>query len=282
MTLPDLAQTFRDVGLPVREIPGWRARVRPGLFVPEGIAVHHTADKGRGDTGLSVLIDGRGEPNPLVGPLCNVSPREDGSVAVVGAGRANHAGMGSGTVLGRLRRGLAPLGRAADLGLADTTVGNGYLYGFEVDNDGLGQAYDPQQIRSTVRACAALCLAHGWGPERVLLHSEWTRRKYDWSFCDGPTLRTLVGVARAEIVAERNRPPAKPPAPPEHPVTVRLGNRGDVVRLLQQRLRAHGHDVTVDGVFGPGTRAAVMRHQRAWKLEVDGVVGPRTWATLGR
>ena len=279
MSLPDLALTFRAAGIDVREIPAWRARVRPGVFAPVGVIVHHTADKGRGDTGLSVLIDGRPD---LVGPLCNASPREDGRLALIGAGRANHAGMGSGAVLGRVRRDLAPQGRAADLGLADTTVGNGYFYGLEVDNDGLGQRYSPAQITCTVRAAAALCKAHGWSANRVILHSEWSRRKVDWSAMSGAALRELVAKDLA-VPADLLRPPVTPPPIiTEHPATVREGDRGGVVRLLQQRLQAHGHRITADGVFGPATRRAVVRHQTAWKLDVDGIVGPRTWATLGR
>ena len=56
---------------------------------------------------------------------------------------------------------------------------------------------------------------------------------------------------------------------PEHPV-----------RTLQCLLRAHGHPLKVDGVFGSGTDAAVRAFQTAEGLSVDGVVGPRTWSAL--
>lgn len=51
---------------------------------------------------------------------------------------------------------------------------------------------------------------------------------------------------------------------------------GDDVRTLQQQLEAQGMAVTVDGVFGPGTQAAVQAFQRSVGLGVDGVVGPKT------
>ena len=52
------------------------------------------------------------------------------------------------------------------------------------------------------------------------------------------------------------------------------------VRSLQYLLDAHGAKVTVDGLFGAKTTAAVAAFQRAHHLAVDGAVGPQTWAAL--
>ncbi len=64
-----------------------------------------------------------------------------------------------------------------------------------------------------------------------------------------------------------------------HPV-LRIGARGTAVRELQTRLRAAGQNVTVDGVFGPGTLNSVRAFQRKNGLSADGVVGPATWGKL--
>jgi peptidoglycan hydrolase-like protein with peptidoglycan-binding domain len=61
---------------------------------------------------------------------------------------------------------------------------------------------------------------------------------------------------------------------------VRQGDRDHPVRTLQHLLRARGHDVAVDGIFGPLTDAAVRDFQRSKSLDVDGIVGPYTWGAL--
>lgn len=61
------------------------------------------------------------------------------------------------------------------------------------------------------------------------------------------------------------------------------GMRGEDVRWVQERLRWWGYyKGPVDGIFGRRTTAAVLYFQRKNGLRVDGVVGPETWAALGR
>jgi murein L,D-transpeptidase YcbB/YkuD len=52
------------------------------------------------------------------------------------------------------------------------------------------------------------------------------------------------------------------------------------VRSLQYLLRARGASIAVDGVFGSGTRAAVVAFQRSHGLTADGVAGAGTWRAL--
>lgn len=58
--------------------------------------------------------------------------------------------------------------------------------------------------------------------------------------------------------------------------TIKNGSRGADVSTLQKLL-----GVTVDGIFGPKTEAAVKEFQKKKGLDVDGIVGPKTWAALG-
>jgi hypothetical protein len=60
------------------------------------------------------------------------------------------------------------------------------------------------------------------------------------------------------------------------------GAQGDVVVWAQEHLVSAGYPVTIDGAFGPGTRAAVVRFQRAHGLPAIGLIGPATWQALLR
>ncbi len=63
--------------------------------------------------------------------------------------------------------------------------------------------------------------------------------------------------------------------------TMRTGNRGWDVAALQYLLQRAGHGAgRADGLFGPLTRAAVMRAQGAAGIGTDGLAGPATIASL--
>lgn len=62
---------------------------------------------------------------------------------------------------------------------------------------------------------------------------------------------------------------------------LKQGSQGTAVRQLQAVLNGHGASLALDGVFGPGTRAAVLAFQRRFTpSDVDGVVGPKTSTAL--
>ena len=61
---------------------------------------------------------------------------------------------------------------------------------------------------------------------------------------------------------------------------VKQGHQGHPVPALQYLLRDHGHHVTVDGIFGPKTEAAVEQFQITDHLRADGIVGPQTWGAV--
>jgi peptidoglycan hydrolase-like protein with peptidoglycan-binding domain len=59
---------------------------------------------------------------------------------------------------------------------------------------------------------------------------------------------------------------------------VKEGDNHHPVESVQYLLHQRGHPVTIDGIFGPKTSAAVKAFQADKKLAQDGEVGARTWA----
>jgi peptidoglycan hydrolase-like protein with peptidoglycan-binding domain len=61
---------------------------------------------------------------------------------------------------------------------------------------------------------------------------------------------------------------------------VQNGNQGHPIRTLQFLLRARGHNLAVDGIFGPITQAAVKAFQTSKGIIANGIVSPQTWSAL--
>lgn len=63
---------------------------------------------------------------------------------------------------------------------------------------------------------------------------------------------------------------------------LRQGDSGEEVKNMQRKLRQWGYyDGAVDGIFGSGTRRAVIKFQQKNGLTADGIVGEQTAAALG-
>ncbi len=53
-----------------------------------------------------------------------------------------------------------------------------------------------------------------------------------------------------------------------------------MVHRLQGLVTALGNPITIDGIFGPNTEAAVKAQQHAFGLSTTGVVDDNTWIKL--
>lgn len=65
--------------------------------------------------------------------------------------------------------------------------------------------------------------------------------------------------------------------------TLRSGAKGKITKLLQERLISLGcscGNSGADGVFGSGTKKAVIKFQKSKGLSADGIVGRNTWREL--
>jgi peptidoglycan hydrolase-like protein with peptidoglycan-binding domain len=118
----------------------------------------------------------------------------------------------------------------------------------------LGIAADGVFGPGTKRALKRFQRAHGLTPDGVA----------------GPATWSALGVRGREPVLKGRRARSAHRSHRHHRA------RDSSVRLLQQRL-----GIAADGVFGPGTKRALKRFQRAHGLTPDGVAGPATWSALG-
>ena len=85
-----------------------------------------------------------------------------------------------------------------------------------------------------------------------------------------------VGIAHSASVAETAQTAIVEAA------VLRQGSTGGEVKEVQRRLKQWGYySGAVDGIFGSGTRAAVVSFQKKNGLTADGVVGKATYAALG-
>ncbi len=88
----------------------------------------------------------------------------------------------------------------------------------------------------------------------------------------GADTQTKLASARATMIPEVT------PAPTG---SLKVGSTGADVRSVQQKLKSLGfYTGSVDGDFGEGTEAAVMRFQKQYGLTADGKVGQQTLNTL--
>ncbi len=149
--LANLAAIVRDSGLTVVECPGWATRGHnpfPGRV--EVIVGHHSGTPAHapGDyPSLRIVRDGRSD---LPGPLSQLGLGRSGTVYVIAAGVAWHAG------------------KSEHAGFADL---NQRSIGIEAEHPGAGPWPDVQ-LDAYPRLVAALCAGYGLDPDRYVSHRD--------------------------------------------------------------------------------------------------------------
>ncbi len=172
--LDRLLPALRAEGVRYYEYSNWRTHNRnhKGPWGPvHGVMIHHTVSSGD-DGSVALCYNGHSD---LPGPLCHAVGRNDGKVALVGHGRANHAGLGDPDVLQAV---IDETDLPAD---NEATVdGNRHFYGIEIVNRGDGEdTYPWVQYVQAVKWATALCRAHGWSEKSVIGHKGWQPGKID-------------------------------------------------------------------------------------------------------
>lgn len=78
-----------------------------------------------------------------------------------------------------------------------------------------------------------------------------------------------------------NLTPSVQPLPVYDTPLLRVGSTGEYVLAWQKFLNLNGyHCGTEDGIFGSNTQIAVKNWQKAHGLTADGIIGPKTWASI--
>jgi hypothetical protein len=222
-----LLRALRDEGLRVIEHRSWRTNNRnhKGPFGPvHGVMIHHTVTSG---TMSSVELCYNGH-SKLPGPLCHGVIAKDGTVYLVGNGRANHAGLGDDDVLRAVidERELPPDNEA-------NTDGNRHFYGFECIN--LGDGKDPwpaAQLEAIEKAAAAICRAHGWGRRSALRHLDWQPGKVDPRGVDWPAMQARIG---ARLGRPAGSTGTAPPPPPQEESDMKMSDIVTISGWIQKR-----------------------------------------------
>lgn len=279
----------KKTGYPVVEVKGWKKRGYGQMVKAESVMCHHTAGPASGNyPSLNVVTHGR--PG-IPGPLANYGIGRDGTIYVIAAGRANHAGR-----------------------VAKTMWSNTRSIGIEAENTGTGETWSDAQLDAYVRLCAELCKEFKWPVtrDRVVGHKEAAvprGRKIDPNFASpslsmnqfrayvkaGSYKRGKPSTGTASTSKPKSSKPAKPSLGgkvggewPNNPLAVD-GKFWLITKRAYQRLLAPkkvgDYRGPIDGEIGPRTVKAEQRWLASlgrYKGPIDGDRGPRTIRALQR
>lgn len=138
-----------------------------------------------------------------------------------------------------------------------------------IENEGNFMTYqmNAKQWESLVELCVSICSSCNIDPDNIKGH-----RDFSPTDCPGNWLYGQLPRLRQEVRKQLNVPADD---------YLREGSTGSRVKELQQRLKDLGFNPgPMDGVFGTGTKEAVISFQKYHGLDADGVVGPGTWKVL--
>lgn len=172
-----LLKALRAEGLRVVEVGDWENHNRNhmGPWGPlHGVMNHHTVTEGSAKT-VKICREGY---QGLPGPLCHGVITKDGTVHLIGWGRANHAGKGDPDVLraviAETYDGSPPVDDQA------TVDGNPHFIGYECENLGNGEDPWPRvQYVAMVKANVAAHRLYNWTEKSSIAHKEWQPGKSD-------------------------------------------------------------------------------------------------------
>lgn len=182
MTAAQIVSQLKKWHITYETISGWETHNRnfKGPWGPvNGFIWHHTgADVSNAEAksyAATTLYNGI---TNLPGPLCQFSIGLDGTVYLVGWGRANHAGGGDPAVLSHVTNEDFIDQLHPKFGNSNGVDGNAHFYGVEIQYSGNHPMSDAQ-YKTALRLSAAILDFHGWTEKSVIGHGEWSADKWD-------------------------------------------------------------------------------------------------------
>lgn len=239
----EINNRLRAAGIFVHEAGGWQSRGNGQSSAYEGGIVHHTA------TGYGMALPGTGAGNLLIngrpdlsGPLCNWAGNDDGTLTIIAAHPANHAGASGGRSMGPL-----PV----------TTSFNRRVLGLEIVYPGTSPMRDAQYRAALVWARVVADVVGGGDVERVRAHAETSiTGKWDPGDAPGRTINMAAFRAAARTATEVDL------TPEEHNMLKFLNDR--VAGIMPQRYWVRDPDdptglrILEVGANHPGAQPATL------------------------
>lgn len=141
--------------------------------------------------------------------------------------------------------------------------------------------------RAHLDAFLAFCEATGCADElargdwagfaRIYNGPGYAANRYDVKLASAAAEARRTGVTGGNLM---NAPAIGIASSAAFPALLRIGQRGESVRILQAALNKAAAGLVEDGIFGRATELAVERFQAAKGLVVDGLAGPATLSAL--
>lgn len=244
MTASQIVAQLKKWGLKYVEVKSWETHNRAGHGTwggsdgkqINGLIWHHTgADvSNAAEYAGSTLYNGL---SSLPGPLCHFGLGPDGTVYLVGWGRANHAGGGDPVVLNHVVNEDYTGQLHPTKGNSNGVDGNTHFYGVEIMYSG-SHEMSTAQYQAALKLSAAVLDFHvvrdNWGEEArsIVGHGEWSSDKWDPGYKSGKIM-DMVAVRKdiAAVLKAGPKPVVTPPTGggstpvPDKPVTKTAGYR---------------------------------------------------------
>lgn len=221
MTASQIVAQLKKWDIKYKEVKSWKTHNRNSKGAwggMNGFIWHHTGVdvKDAAAYAAGTLYNGL---STLPGPLCHFGLAPDGTVYLIGWGRANHAGGGDPVVLNHVINEDYSGQLHPTKGNSNGTDGNAHFYGVEIMYSGSHKMTDAQ-YKTGLKLSAAILDFHKWTDKSVIGHGEWSNDKWDPGYAPSKIMK--MADVRADVKATLKagpKPVVKPaPAPAPKPV----------------------------------------------------------------